>query len=124
MSTIYGRIKAARKASGLTQQEFADKLGLKRNTIATYETAKLEPSDRTISDICRVFNINETWLRSGEGEMMHPKSREEEIADIARAANSVNPKEAAAYFRNLLEGMSDGEILLLYEIVKKLFPDR
>ena len=124
MSTIYGRIKAARKASGLTQQEFADKLGLKRNTIATYETAKLEPSDRTISDICRVFNINETWLRSGEGEMMHPKSRKEEIADIARAANSVNPKEAAAYFRNLLEGMSDGEILLLYEIVKKLFPDR
>lgn len=122
LSTIYDRIKAVRKSAGLTQQEFADELGLKRNTIATYETAKLEPSDRTISDICRVFNINEEWLRSGEGEMMRPKDRGEEIADIARAAAVSDPDEAAAYFRSVLSSMSDGEILLLYELVKRLFP--
>lgn len=63
------RIKALRKALGLTQQEFADRMGLKRNTVATYELGRSRPSDSAISLICRTFNVNETWLRTGEGEM-------------------------------------------------------
>lgn len=42
---------------------------MKRNTIASYEVGLLKPSDRTIADICRIFDINETWLRTGEGQM-------------------------------------------------------
>ena len=42
------RIKELRKSLGITQQEFADKLGLKRNTIATYEIGKAVPSDRVV----------------------------------------------------------------------------
>lgn len=61
------RIKEIRVKLGITQQEMADKLGLKRNTIATYEMGKANPSDRTISDICREFGVNEVWLRTGEG---------------------------------------------------------
>ena len=61
------RIKEIRARLGITQQEMADKLGLKRNTIATYEMGKANPSDRTITDICREFGVNETWLRTGEG---------------------------------------------------------
>ena len=59
------RIKEIRKAAGLTQEKFAEKLGLKRNTIATYETGKSEPMDNIIFSICREFNINEKWLRYG-----------------------------------------------------------
>lgn len=74
------RLKEARKALGLTQQAMADQLGLKQNTIATYELGRIVPSDRTIADICRIYNVDEVWLRTGVGEMFRPRSREDEIA--------------------------------------------
>lgn len=66
------RIKKLRKVLGLTQQEFADKIGMKRNTIANYETNRNEPSNSVISLICRTFNVSEDWLRQGDGEMFSP----------------------------------------------------
>lgn len=63
------RIKSIRKSLGLTQEQFSDKLNLSRNYIAQLEIGTKVPSDRTISDICREYNINEQWLRTGEGEM-------------------------------------------------------
>lgn len=63
------RIKRLRKESKMTQQEFADKLGLKRQTIAAYEIGKIEPSDSTLLLICEKFGVNEEWLRYNIGEM-------------------------------------------------------
>ena len=63
------RLKQLRKALNFTQQEFADRLKIKRNTVATYETGKSNPSDAAVSLICREFNVNEEWLRTGAGEM-------------------------------------------------------
>ena len=121
MDALADRIFKVRKFLKLSQADFGEKIKLSPNFIWLMEKGQREPSDRTISDICRVFGINEVWLRSGNGEMMRPKGREEEIANIARAANNANPDEATAYFHNLLENMSDGEILLLYRIFKKHF---
>lgn len=66
----------------MTQAEFASKLNLSRNFICLVESGDREPSDRTIADICRVFNISEHWLRTGEGEMFRHRDRGDEIADI------------------------------------------
>lgn len=74
------RIKSLRKALGLTQHEFADKLGVKRGTVANYELDRNEPSNSVVSLLCREFDVNETWLRTGEGEMFIKKSRDQEIA--------------------------------------------
>lgn len=74
------RLKKIRKALDLTQQEFADRLKIKRNTVATYEAGKSNPSDAAVSLICREFNVNEDWLRTGEGEMFIEMTRDEEIA--------------------------------------------
>ena len=63
------RIKKLRRALDLTQQEFADRIGSKRTTIAKYETGTNIPSSAVISLICREFKVSETWLRTGEGEM-------------------------------------------------------
>lgn len=71
------RIKKLRKALDLTQQEFADKIGMKRNTVANYETGRNEPSAAVISLICREFDVNETWLRTGTGEMFQPEPENE-----------------------------------------------
>ena len=83
METIGERIKIVRKEKGLTQQTFADKLGLKRNTIGSYEIDAGLPSDRTISDICREFGVNEVWLRTGDGEPFQQETREEQIMRFA-----------------------------------------
>lgn len=74
------RIKAVRKALNLTQQEFSDRLGIKRNAVANCEIGRSELSDSVISLICRTYNVSEIWLRTGEGDMFIPRSREDEIA--------------------------------------------
>lgn len=76
------RIKQVRQSEGLTQAEFAEKIGLSRNYIAMIEIGQREPSDRTIKDICRIFGVNEIWLRTGAGEPFTPLSRSEELAAI------------------------------------------
>lgn len=68
------RIKELRKQLGLTQEEFASRLSLSRNYIAQIEIGTKVPSERTISDICREYNINEEWLRYGTGEMNKPRT--------------------------------------------------
>lgn len=76
------RIKEIRNALGFTQQEFADKIKVKRNTVATYEMGRSVPSDSAIALICSVFNVNEEWLRNGTGEMFIQKSKDEEIGEM------------------------------------------
>lgn len=61
------RLKQLRKVLKLTQQEFADKLNIKRGTIANYEIGRNEPIDAVITLICKEFGVNEVWLRTGEG---------------------------------------------------------
>lgn len=80
------RLKKLRKTLDLTQQEFADRLGISRGNIGSYEVGKSALSDAVISLICREFNVNEDWLRTGEGEMFIQMTRDEEIAAfVARA---------------------------------------
>jgi HTH-type transcriptional regulator / antitoxin PezA len=62
------RIKALRKFLNMTQEEFSKQIGLSRNFIAQVEIGTKVPSDRTITDICREYNVNEDWLRTGNGE--------------------------------------------------------
>lgn len=73
------RIKKLRKTLDLTQQQFADKIRVKRNTVATYEMGRSEPSDSAISLICREFNVNENWLRTGEGEMFEQLTDQQKV---------------------------------------------
>lgn len=74
------RIKKLRKVLNLTQQEFADRLGINRGNIATYETRDGNPGSSVINLICREFGVSENWLRTGEGEMFIQRSRDDELA--------------------------------------------
>ncbi|MFG6325594.1 MAG: helix-turn-helix domain-containing protein [Lachnospiraceae bacterium] len=66
---MHERLKMLRKVLNLTQQKFATILGLKQNTISSYEMGRATPSNIIISSICQKFNVNENWLRDGIGEM-------------------------------------------------------
>lgn len=74
------RIRALIKALKIKQAEFAQRLGVSRPFVSELCSGAKNPSDRTITDICREFGVNEHWLRTGEGEMFSRLSREEEIA--------------------------------------------
>ena len=92
------RIKKLRKTLDLTQQEFAEKLGIKRNTIAQYEIGRNIPIDAVIKSICREFGVSEKWLRDGSGEMFE-EIPEEDVYSRA-AAEALKNDDALA-----IEGM-------------------
>ena len=82
MQEIKDRIISIRKESGMTQEEFGNEIKLSQNYVWMLESGKRAPSARTITDLCQKFNINEEWLRTGEGEMKAPMTKQAEIASI------------------------------------------
>lgn len=73
------RLKKLRKELDLTQQAFADKIGMKQNTIAQYEMGRTTPSDAIIFSICREFGVDENWLRTGEGKMFEELTDQQKV---------------------------------------------
>ena len=86
------RIKEVRKTLGLNQTVFGKRIGVNQSTVAAYENGTRAPLQAIVSSICREFNVNENWLRTGEGEMFREVSREDELA---------------AFFGDLLSGEPD-----------------
>lgn len=82
MEEIKDRIKKIRKEKKMTQEDFSKKLGLARNSIANYEIGRREPTNAIIVSICREFDVNEEWLRTGEGEMFLQIPEEDETAAL------------------------------------------
>lgn len=86
------RIKELRKSLDMNQTEFGNKIGVKQTTVAGYETGVRTPIDSVILSMCREFNVNEKWLRTGEGEMFLPVPEEDEVASyVAELLEPDNP---------------------------------
>jgi transcriptional regulator with XRE-family HTH domain len=98
------RIKKLRKALDLTQQEFADRLGVKRNTVGQWECGINNVTDATIVFLCKEFNVNEEWLRNGTGEMFLPVDRN---ADIARLTKQLLDEESDSFKNRLISILSN-----------------
>lgn len=114
------RIKLVRKALDLTQQEFAEHLGMKQNSIALIESGKRNISDRALLSICREFNVNEAWLRTGEGDMFVKRSRDEEIAAfIGRALSDETPTFKKRLI-SVLARLSEDEWTMLENRLKEI----
>lgn len=79
---MHNRICLLIKSLGITQMAFSSQLNVSRAFISQICSGSRIPSDRTISDICREFDVNEEWLRTGEGEMFRELSREEAVTDF------------------------------------------
>lgn len=93
MSELAERILNVRKDTGLSQSAFGEKLNISQNFVWMLESGKRSPSDRTISDICRIFGIDEVWLRTGEGEMRAPSAQDDQLA--ATLADAAARRETA-----------------------------
>ena len=115
------RLKAARKELNLTQQEFADRLGIKRGAIANYEIGRNFPIDAVVSLICREFGINEVWLRTGEGgrENMFTKVTEDDRYSINLGKLSATDNEIAQRMINAIAESSPEELKIIEAFMKK-----
>ena len=102
--TVGERIKKLRQEKHLTQQKLADSIGIKQNSVALIESGKRNPSEQTVTFICREFHINENWLRNGEGEM------------FASEDTSILSQLAAQY------GLDDGQLALIKNFL--ILPDK
>lgn len=100
------RVKAIREALKLTQGQFADKIGLTRNYISLVEGGSRSFADRTVKDICREFDVNEDWLRTGEGEMFLTLDRDDQIA---RWAGTVLRDEGDSFKKRFVAALSQLE---------------
>lgn len=65
------RVKLLRKTLGLSGEKFGEKLGVKRSVVSRWENAINNLTEQTIKSICREYNVNEDWLRTGNGEMFN-----------------------------------------------------
>lgn len=88
----------------ITQAEMAEKLNLSRAAICNYENGTRTVGERTLADICRVFDVNENWLRYGKGEPFVKLDADDEITDFLKELlseddNSIKKRFARAVAR-------------------------
>lgn len=87
MEPIHDRIAWCVKDSKLTKTAFAEKINVGQSFISQLCSGSKMPSDRTIADICREFNISELWLRTGEGEPHIERDEDEEFLEVMEQIN-------------------------------------
>ena len=121
------RIKQIRESQTppLTQEQFGKRVGLSRNFVWMLERGEREASDRTIRDICKEFRVNETWLRTGAGEMLRPRSDAAELGELVRSRMIDAPDDfQAALVRLLLRLEPNGpELTRLRQFCEELLEE-
>ena len=105
------RIGALIEALGMKKVRFAELINIDQSYVTQLTSGKRNPSDRTISDICREFNVREEWLRNGSGEMFLDFTEDEFAKAAAMLSND-------AFVRSLIV-----EYWKLDDDSKKLFRD-
>lgn len=102
METINARIAEIIAESGMSKTEFAKRVNVSQSHVSRMVSGETGVSDRTISDICRVFRVNEEWLRNGTREKYRKKPRAEELGEIF-ADLEVDDTVKARFIRTLAD---------------------
>lgn len=118
------RIKELRKELGLTQTEFAERIGSAQNTITGYETGRRVPSSQVITLIARTFDVNETWLRTGEGAMFNEVTRDERVAEFVGEVLSGKSDSIKRRMISVLSRMNDDDWAAMEHFAELLLEER
>lgn len=98
------RLKEIRNALGIKQGDFARKISTTQGHISDIENGRKELSDRTIKLICLEFNVNENWIRTGQGDMFIQMDRDDELA--AWAGSMLNPNNDNEFMKKFVHMLS------------------
>ena len=117
------RIRELRKALGMNQTEFGERVGAKQVTIAAYEAGRRIPMDVTIKAICREYGVSESWLVNGEGEMFVPKPRNRQIAELVDKALQDTPETFRARLFTALAKLTEEDWKYLTDLAARMMGD-
>lgn len=119
MNGFSERISAVISDLGMKKTAFAERLNVSQAFISQLCSGVKQPSDRTISDICREFNVSEEWLRTGEGEMFQPKSRNEELFEFAAKVAEGDPGSIQAQLLAVMSHLTDEQWEVLAQVARE-----
>ena len=119
-ATLNERVKLLRKTLDLTMEKFGEKIGVKKSAISLIESGKNSLTEQMIKAICREFDVNEEWLRNGEGSMFVERTRDEEIAKFIGTIQSVEDYSFMKKFVSMLAKLDVSEWELLQKMITKL----
>lgn len=115
------RIRELRKALKLTLDRFGERVGVKKSALSQIENGKSGVTDQMIKSICREFDVSETWIRTGEGEMFPPVDRRTEIARLTRQLLNEEEDSFKNRFILMLADLSVEEWEFLEKRAKQLY---
>lgn len=115
------RIKQIRKHYDMNQAEFAGDIGVPVSNIQSYETGRRNPSEASIKLICSKYSVNERWLRTGEGDMLKPRTRESEIAAIVDQMLDSSDDDIRLRITKVLYSLSESQLETLAQIGRDIF---
>lgn len=104
---------------GLTQADFAEKIGITNSALSRIESGVNALIEQNIKAIVREFGVSETWLRTGEGEMFPPRTRQEELAKFFNRVEQVSDSFQARFVQALAE-LDEAQWQLIADMVEKL----
>ena len=103
------RIKELRKALGLTLDKFGEQVGVKRSAIGNIENGVRGVTEQMFKSICREFNVNESWLRTGEGEMFVQRTLDEEITSFIQSIQLEKDDSFKKKFIKMLSSLDEAD---------------
>lgn len=123
MGNMSERIAALMDSLGMTNTAFAARLNVSQSFVSRLASGAKIPSDRTIADICREFNVNEDWLRTGEGAMFLERSRDDELSAFFGDILSGQPDDFRRRLIAALSRLSVDEWAMVEHVATKLAED-
>jgi transcriptional regulator with XRE-family HTH domain len=111
------RIKECRQKNNLTQEELANKLGLKKSAIAKYENGRVENIKRNIiEEMAKIFDVKPSYLMGWDSNItIDIRNKEDTYKTLLayyNALSNYNKTRADNYIKNLFSiQQSDEEVL-------------
>jgi transcriptional regulator with XRE-family HTH domain len=90
MIEMRNRIKEVRQNLGLTQVKFAESIAVSTSHLAGMELGVKTINDRILRLISYEFNVDEHWLRTGEGNM-YKRSSDANLSKMNILFKSLSP---------------------------------
>lgn len=117
------RIKEIRESLHLSRAEFGKILGVSGDVINNLERGRVEITDERIKLICSIMQINEKWLRTGEGDMKLILTKNQEIAQFLNDVMAEDDEDFKKNFIEVLASLDEKEWTVLASITRKLVDD-
>lgn len=105
---------------GLTRADFAKAIGISQAYVSQMCSGVRIPSDRTVSDICRIFHVNEHWLRTGEGEMLEKLDEDQELVEFMTGLLNDCPDSFRRRFISVVSKLDNNGWAVLEQIANEL----